>query len=99
MRSGKRISIAACIALAAIVAMTGAARAQQPIVIKFSHVVAQGTPKGKGAEKFNELLGDFVSCGGILVFAQEQKRVAYLTLCCAPAFDLPLCHFSLPGRP
>ena len=29
--------------------------AQSPIVIKFSHVVAQGTPKGKGAEKFKEL--------------------------------------------
>src|SRR5207253_2845589 len=30
-------------------------RAQQPIVIKFSHVVAPDTPKGKGAEKFKEL--------------------------------------------
>src|ERR1700716_3638584 len=29
--------------------------AQAPIVIKFSHVVAQGTPKGKGAEYFKEL--------------------------------------------
>ena len=29
--------------------------AQAPIVIKFSHVVAQGTPKGKGAEKFKQL--------------------------------------------
>ena len=27
--------------------------AQQPIVIKFSHVVAVDTPKGKGAERFN----------------------------------------------
>ncbi len=32
-----------------------AAFAQAPIVIKFSHVVAQGTPKGKGAEKFKQL--------------------------------------------
>jgi len=31
------------------------ASAQQPIVIKFSHVVAVDTPKGKGAEKFKEL--------------------------------------------
>jgi len=31
------------------------ALAQTPIVIKFSHVVAQSTPKGKGAEKFKEL--------------------------------------------
>ena len=29
--------------------------AQAPIVIKFSHVVAPNTPKGKGAEKFKEL--------------------------------------------
>jgi C4-dicarboxylate-binding protein DctP len=30
-------------------------RAQQPIVIKFSHVVAVDTPKGKGAEQFKKL--------------------------------------------
>src|SRR4051812_33790411 len=29
--------------------------AQSPIVIKFSHVVAENTPKGKGALKFKEL--------------------------------------------
>ena len=34
----------------------GAAYAQQPIVIKFSHVVAADTPKGKGALKFKELV-------------------------------------------
>src|SRR6202521_131777 len=31
------------------------AKAQQPIVIKFSHVTTSDTPKGKGAEKFKEL--------------------------------------------
>src|SRR5580765_2871902 len=31
------------------------AQAQQPIVIKFSHVVAVDTPKGKGAEYFKKL--------------------------------------------
>ncbi|MCC6869713.1 MAG: TRAP transporter substrate-binding protein [Burkholderiales bacterium] len=31
------------------------AAAQQPIVIKFSHVVAENTPKGQGALKFKEL--------------------------------------------
>src|SRR5258707_14766159 len=30
-------------------------RAQSPIVIKFSHVVAPDTPKGKGSLKFKEL--------------------------------------------
>ena len=34
---------------------SGSAFAQQPIVIKFSHVVAADTPKGKGAEKFKAL--------------------------------------------
>jgi len=43
-------------AAAAILAGSGfAAMAQSPIVIKFSHVVANDTPKGKGALKFQEL--------------------------------------------
>src|SRR3954454_5059316 len=46
----KRIAIVGALALAAF-----AAHAQQPIVIKFSHVVAENTPKGKGALKFKEL--------------------------------------------
>src|SRR4051812_48730446 len=33
----------------------GVAHAQAPIVIKFSHVVAENTPKGKAALKFKEL--------------------------------------------
>ena len=40
-------------ALTLLVAPVGAQ--QQPIVIKFSHVVAADTPKGKGALKFKEL--------------------------------------------
>lgn len=35
--------------------VSGAALAQNPIVIKFSHVVANDTPKGKAAERFKEL--------------------------------------------
>lgn len=35
--------------------VSGAAFAQAPIVIKFSHVVAVDTPKGKAAERFKEL--------------------------------------------
>jgi C4-dicarboxylate-binding protein DctP len=42
------------IALAATLALSTAAMAQE-IVIKFSHVVAPATPKGKGADKFKEL--------------------------------------------
>src|SRR5690348_7993368 len=42
-------------AAAAIFVAPGVASAQAPIVIKFSHVVAPNTPKGKGADKFKEL--------------------------------------------
>src|SRR5476649_744655 len=42
-------------AAAAIFVAPSASMAQAPIVIKFSHVVAADTPKGKGAEKFKEL--------------------------------------------
>jgi C4-dicarboxylate-binding protein DctP len=42
-------------AAAAIFFSPSVSSAQAPIVIKFSHVVAPNTPKGKGAEKFKEL--------------------------------------------
>ncbi len=42
-------------AAAAVLMATVAASAQSPIIIKFSHVVANDTPKGKGALKFKEL--------------------------------------------
>ena len=42
--------------LAAVIAIgLGAGAWAQDITIKFSHVVAPDTPKGKGAEKFKEL--------------------------------------------
>ena len=40
---------------AALAFATGSALAQAPIVLKFSHVVANDTPKGKGAEYFKKL--------------------------------------------
>src|SRR5258708_3581495 len=46
--------ILAAASVAALV-LAGPASAQAPIVIKFSHVVAADTPKGKAAEKFKEL--------------------------------------------
>jgi C4-dicarboxylate-binding protein DctP len=49
-----RKSILAGVAVAVSMA-SGAALAQSPIVIKFSHVVTNDTPKGKGALKFKEL--------------------------------------------
>jgi C4-dicarboxylate-binding protein DctP len=42
-------------AAAAMLSFAGVASAQQPIVIKFSHVVAVDTPKGKGADYFKKL--------------------------------------------
>lgn len=41
--------------VAAALALSAPAQAQNPIIIKFSHVVANDTPKGKGALKFKEL--------------------------------------------
>jgi C4-dicarboxylate-binding protein DctP len=48
------LRLALALATSAVFA-AGAAFAQTPIVIKFSHVVAPDTPKGKAAEKFKEL--------------------------------------------
>jgi C4-dicarboxylate-binding protein DctP len=39
----------------AALALAGPASAQSPVIIKFSHVVATDTPKGKASEKFKEL--------------------------------------------
>jgi C4-dicarboxylate-binding protein DctP len=44
------------LASALLFAVPLAAWAQSPIVIKFSHVVSPDTPKGKGAQRFKELL-------------------------------------------
>ena len=40
----------------ALLFVAGSAPAQQPIVVKFSHVVAVDTPKGKGADYFRKLV-------------------------------------------
>ena len=42
-------------AIGTIALSAGGANAQAPIVVKFSHVVANDTPKGKGAVRFKEL--------------------------------------------
>ncbi|MCM2473514.1 TRAP transporter substrate-binding protein [Rhizobium sp. CG5] len=41
--------------------LASAASAADPIIIKFSHVVAPDTPKGKGADKFKELAEKYTS--------------------------------------
>jgi C4-dicarboxylate-binding protein DctP len=54
-RFDRRDVLAAAGALAGSLVLPQAARAQAPIVIKFSHVVATDTPKGKAAEYFKKL--------------------------------------------
>ncbi|MBU0811446.1 MAG: C4-dicarboxylate ABC transporter, partial [Gammaproteobacteria bacterium] len=39
-----------------VLALTATAVEAEPIVIKFSHVVAEDTPKGKGALLFKKLV-------------------------------------------
>jgi C4-dicarboxylate-binding protein DctP len=51
----KLFAAATTAALLAFALQTTPALAQQTIVIKFSHVVANNTPKGKGAERFKQL--------------------------------------------
>jgi C4-dicarboxylate-binding protein DctP len=48
-----RLSLA--FAASALLAFAGSTLAQQPVVIKFSHVVAENTPKGQAALKFKEV--------------------------------------------
>ncbi len=50
----KRLIHRAALAVALVLA-SASGLAQQPIVIKFSHVVAVDTPKGKAAERFKQL--------------------------------------------
>jgi C4-dicarboxylate-binding protein DctP len=51
----RRLLLGAAAAAAASIALPTLSRAQAPIVVKFSHVVAPDTPKGIGAQKFKEL--------------------------------------------
>jgi C4-dicarboxylate-binding protein DctP len=48
--------ITASIAFAALLMATPAVDAASPIIIKFSHVVAENTPKGQMANKFKEIV-------------------------------------------
>src|SRR4029079_10430294 len=55
----KRVAIVLGAAVA--LALSVPALAQAQTVIKFSHVVAPNTPRGKGAEKFKELAEKYTS--------------------------------------
>src|SRR5260221_6009577 len=51
----RRTALHTLAGMAALAAVPSVTLAQAPIIIKFSHVVAPDTPKGKGAQKFKEL--------------------------------------------
>jgi len=55
MQNTSRRQVLGAATALATVGFGSAARAQAPITIKFSHVVAPDTPKGKGALRFKEL--------------------------------------------
>jgi C4-dicarboxylate-binding protein DctP len=55
MRTRLLAAAAAAMFAAAGLALSGAAQAQQPIIVKFSHVVSIDAPKGKAALLFKEL--------------------------------------------
>jgi C4-dicarboxylate-binding protein DctP len=59
----RKLVLAAAVAVLALAGpgFIGSALAQAPIVLKFSHVVASDTPKGKAAEKFRELAEKYTS--------------------------------------
>ncbi|MFC0254420.1 TRAP transporter substrate-binding protein [Massilia consociata] len=63
----------AALAGAALVASPGA-RAQAPIVIKFSHVVAPDTPKGRAAERF-KLLAEQMTRGRVKVEVYPNSQL------------------------
>ena len=60
----RNAALAGVAGLGLTVALAGAAAAQAPIVIKFSHVVTDNAPKGKTALKFKELAGKTTAAKG-----------------------------------
>ena len=61
MRNKLFAAAAAAVALAAGLAWSGVAQAQQPVVIKFSHVVSVDAPKGKAALLFKDLVEKYTN--------------------------------------
>src|SRR5438046_1277286 len=68
----KRIAIV--LGAVAALALSGPAFAQAPIVIKFSHVVAPDTPKGKGSLKFKELAEKYTN-GKVVVEVYPNSQL------------------------
>jgi C4-dicarboxylate-binding protein DctP len=66
--------IALVLGAAAALSLAAPAQAQQPIVIKFSHVVAPDTPKGKGSLKFKELAEKYTN-GKVVVEVYPNSQL------------------------
>src|SRR6266567_3849579 len=65
--------IALLLGTALALALSGPALAQSPVMIRFSHVVAPDTPKGKGAIKFKELAEKYTSGKAVIeVYPNSQ---------------------------
>ena len=58
MKAFKKISVAGLLALAMLVAGCGKSDDDGPILIKFPHVTAPGTPKGQAAQRFKDLVDE-----------------------------------------
>src|SRR6195952_2930270 len=71
----KRMKKLAILFSAAVsMALAGPALAQSPIVLKFSHVVAPDTPKGKGSLKFKELAEKYTN-GKVVVEVYPNSQL------------------------
>src|SRR5207302_2198696 len=68
----KRIAI--ILGTAIVLALAGPALAQSPTVIKFSHVAAPDTPKGKGSLKFKELAEKYTN-GKVVVEVYPNSQL------------------------
>src|SRR5208337_2878416 len=84
--SGGIMTSRLCVALAAsvLLAVAGGAIAQQPIIIKFSHVVALDTPKGKGGEEM-----DALQLGSVQMLAPSVAKFGPMGVREFEVFDLP----------
>ncbi len=74
MKFTRRQFTTAAVATVATSAVPRMARAQAPMVIKFSHVVADDTPKGKGSRKFAELAEKY-SAGKVKVEVYPNSQL------------------------
>jgi C4-dicarboxylate-binding protein DctP len=71
-----RIPLAAALAAAAILAVVAGPlwAADEPVLIKFSHVVAENTPKGRMANKFKELVEE-KTAGEVIVEVYPNSQL------------------------